>query len=169
MYHFKTLKATGMPGKFFPPPTLKEAASLQSRYAARHVRHARAVMHVGIANLWWWGKRSRHSRPMRTRNFTYLVRGQWQTWFGLSRVSIPGKTGCEIPAPLRNINSTVGKSVAAQFGTGYLLWLAPGGFIAMLHATADRYYACYLLEIILIMPSTCVIYLFIYCFEFWIF
>ena len=40
-----------------------------------HVRDARAVMHVGIAYPWWRGKRSRHSRRMRTRNFTYLARG----------------------------------------------------------------------------------------------
>ena len=32
-------------------------------------------MHVGIAYLRWRGKRSRHSRRMRTRNFTYLSRG----------------------------------------------------------------------------------------------
>ena len=35
----------------FPlPPTSKETASWRSRHASRHVRHARAVMHVGIAN-----------------------------------------------------------------------------------------------------------------------
>ena len=36
---------------------------------------ARAVMLVGIAYPRWRGKRSRHSRRMRTRNFTYLARG----------------------------------------------------------------------------------------------
>ena len=35
--------------------------------------HARAVMHIGIANPRWRGKRSRHLR----RNFTYLARGPW--------------------------------------------------------------------------------------------
>ena len=35
----------------------------------RHVRHARAVMHVGIANPRWRGKRSRHSRRMRNPQF----------------------------------------------------------------------------------------------------
>ena len=34
-------------------------------------------MHVGIAYLRWRGKRSRHSRRMRTRNFTYLARGPY--------------------------------------------------------------------------------------------
>ena len=34
-------------------------------------------MHVGIAYLLWRGKRSRHSRRMRTRNFAYLARGPW--------------------------------------------------------------------------------------------
>ena len=42
--------ATGMPGTF-------------------------SVMHVGIAYLRWRGKRSRHSRRMRTRDFAYLARG----------------------------------------------------------------------------------------------
>ena len=33
------------------------------------MRHARAVMHVGIANPWWRGKRSWHSRRMRNLQF----------------------------------------------------------------------------------------------------
>ena len=33
------------------------------------MRHARAVMHVGIANWRWRGKRSRHSRRIRNRQF----------------------------------------------------------------------------------------------------
>ena len=62
--------------KRFPPrPTSKETASKRSRHASRHVRHTRAVMHVGIAYPRWRGKRSRHSRRMRTRKFTYLSRG----------------------------------------------------------------------------------------------
>ena len=63
---------------FSPPPTSKETASKRSRHASRHVRHARAVMHVGIAYPRWRGKRSRHSRRMRTRNYTYLVRGPYR-------------------------------------------------------------------------------------------
>ena len=39
------------------------------RHASRHVRQARTVMHVGIANLWWRGKCSRHSRHMRNPQF----------------------------------------------------------------------------------------------------
>ena len=35
-------------------------------------------MHVGIAYLRWRGKRSRHSRRMRTRDFAYLARGPWR-------------------------------------------------------------------------------------------
>ena len=57
--------APGMRGTFSPPPTSKEPASLRSRHASRHVRNARAVMHFGIANPRWRGKRSRHSRRMR--------------------------------------------------------------------------------------------------------
>ena len=36
-------------------------------------------MHVGIAYLRWRGKRSRHSRRMRTRKFAYLARGPCST------------------------------------------------------------------------------------------
>ena len=57
--------APGMPGMFSPPPASKEIASQRSRHASRHVRHARAVMQIGIANPRWRGKRSRHSRRMR--------------------------------------------------------------------------------------------------------
>ena len=61
--------APGMPGTFSPPPTSKETASLRSQHASWHVRHARAVMHVGISNPRWRGKRSRHSRRMRNPRF----------------------------------------------------------------------------------------------------
>ena len=62
--------ALGMPGMYSLPPTLKETASWRFRHASRHVRHARAVMHVGIANPLWRGKRSRHSRRMRDTIFS---------------------------------------------------------------------------------------------------
>ena len=61
--------APGMRGTFSPPPTSKETPSWRSRNASRHVHHARAVMHVGIANPRWRGKRSRHSRRMRNPQF----------------------------------------------------------------------------------------------------
>ena len=51
--------------RFPPPPISKETASQRSRHASRHVRHARAVMYVGIAYPQWRGKLSRHSRRMR--------------------------------------------------------------------------------------------------------
>ena len=54
-----------MPGTFFPPLISKETANYRSRHASRHVRHARAVMHVGITSPQLRGKRSRHSRRMR--------------------------------------------------------------------------------------------------------
>ena len=58
-----------MPWTFSPPPISKETAGKQSRHASRHVRDARAVMHVGIAKLQRRGKRSRHSRRMRNPKF----------------------------------------------------------------------------------------------------
>ena len=61
--------APGMPGTFSPPSTSEEAASKRSRHASRHVRDARVVMHLGIANPQWRGKPSRHSRRMRNPQF----------------------------------------------------------------------------------------------------
>ena len=61
--------APGMSRTFFTLPTSKETASKRSRHASRHVRDARAVMHVGIANPRWRGKRSRHSRRMHNPQF----------------------------------------------------------------------------------------------------
>ena len=73
--------APGMPGTFSTPPTSKETSNWRSRHASRHVRHARAVMHVGITNQWWRG--SVLGIPgipgipgvCTTCNFAYLVRG----------------------------------------------------------------------------------------------
>ena len=61
--------APGMPGAVSPPPASEEIASELPRHVSRHVRHARAVMHVGIVNARWWGKHSRHSRRMRNPQF----------------------------------------------------------------------------------------------------
>ena len=47
-----------MSGTFYPPLTSKETTRLRSRHVSRLVRHASAVMHVGIANPRWRGKRS---------------------------------------------------------------------------------------------------------------
>ena len=59
----------GNAGNVFPPPTSKETTTKRSRHASRHVRHARAVMHVGIAKPRWRGKRSWHSRCIRNPQF----------------------------------------------------------------------------------------------------
>ena len=57
--------APGMPGTF----SSKKTAIWRSKHATRHVRHARAMMHVGTANPRWRGKRSRHFRCMRNPQF----------------------------------------------------------------------------------------------------
>ena len=41
------------------------------RHASRFVCRTRAVMYVQIANPWWRGKRSQHSRHMRNRQFCW--------------------------------------------------------------------------------------------------
>ena len=61
--------APGMPGTFFRPLTSKETACYWSRHASRHVRDARGVMHVGIADPRWREKRSQYSRHMRNPQF----------------------------------------------------------------------------------------------------
>ena len=61
--------------KRFPRHRIKKKNScLRSRHASRHVRHARAVMQVGVANLRWRGKFSQHSRRM--RNLQFYVSGK---------------------------------------------------------------------------------------------
>ena len=61
--------APGMLATFSPPLTSKETDIQRSQHASRHVRDARAVVHVGIANLQLRGKRSRHSRHKRKPQF----------------------------------------------------------------------------------------------------
>ena len=60
----RVVHAPGMPGTFSPPTTSTETASKRFRHASRHVRDACAVIHVGIANSRWRGKRSQHPRRM---------------------------------------------------------------------------------------------------------
>ena len=57
----------GNAGNAFPV-----TAGKRSRHASRHVRHARAVMHDGIANV------PGIPGACATCNFTYLVRGPWR-------------------------------------------------------------------------------------------
>ena len=65
-------------GKVFPA-----TAGKQSRHASRHVRDARAVMHVGIANYRFplksvaWENIPGIPDACTTRKFTYLERGPW--------------------------------------------------------------------------------------------
>ena len=59
------MHAPGMPGTYSTQQTSKKTASYRSWHASRHVRHARAVIHVGSANTGWRGRRFRHSRRMR--------------------------------------------------------------------------------------------------------
>ena len=56
--------ACGNTGNIFPATDYKESTSKRSRHASRHVRHARVMMHVRLANPRWHGKRPRHSRRM---------------------------------------------------------------------------------------------------------
>ena len=43
-----------------------------------HMRHARAVMHVGVANQWWRENVPGIPGACATRNFIYLARGPWK-------------------------------------------------------------------------------------------
>ena len=64
--------------------TSKETASYWSRHASWHVRHARAVMHFGIANTRWREKRSRQSRQM--RNLQLYVSDKRPMWCVIARL-----------------------------------------------------------------------------------
>ena len=66
--------APGMPGRFFLPRTSKETVSERPCHDSRHVCHARAVMHVGIANSRWRGKIPGIPSACATRNSMYLAR-----------------------------------------------------------------------------------------------
>ena len=48
---------------------LQRKPLVSDRHASRRVRHARVVLHVGIANPRWRGKCSRHSRHMHNPQF----------------------------------------------------------------------------------------------------
>ena len=73
--HTKTRDQTIVPWYMFYLCDIKgimisrNPVSYRSRHALRHVRHARVVMHAGIDNPRWRGKRSRRSRRMRDRQF----------------------------------------------------------------------------------------------------
>ena len=61
--------APGMPGTFYPPPTSKKPL-----VSDPGIHHDTCVTHVGIANLRWRGKRSRHFRRMRNPQFYVSVK-----------------------------------------------------------------------------------------------
>ena len=67
----------GNAGTFSPPPFSKETARYRSRHASRHVRDARAVMHVGIVDPRWRGNVPGIPGACAIRNFTYLVRAPY--------------------------------------------------------------------------------------------
>ena len=69
--------APGMPGSFSPPPRVSDPG----------MHHGMCVTHMPWCMLgsltsgslwsWWYGNCSRHSRRMRSPQFTYLVRGSF--------------------------------------------------------------------------------------------
>ena len=75
-YQIRKIAYCACAGNVFPRRRLQRKPLV--RDAGMHhvtcvMRHARAVMHVGFAYPRW---RRKLSRRMRTRNFTYLVRGR---------------------------------------------------------------------------------------------
>ena len=68
----RAVNALWMPGTFSPPPTSKETAN------------ARAVIHVGIANPRWRGKRLWYSRRMRNPQFYVSAKRAMHGVVGLS-------------------------------------------------------------------------------------
>ena len=78
-------------------------------------------MHVGIAYLRWRGKRSRHSRRMRNRNFAYLERGPWYILYistVMPKIRVP--IICTRSAPTRHsIIPVIFNTCKYQHTTGY--------------------------------------------------
>ena len=81
--------APGIPGTFSPPSTSKVTARQRSQHALRRVRHARGVMHVGIANPRRRGRPSCHSRRM--RNPQFYVSGQRPMLVGAKCYHLAGR------------------------------------------------------------------------------
>ena len=87
----------------------------RSRHAPRHVRHARAVMHVGVANPRWRGKCSRHSRCM--RNPQFYVYGKRPMNFAIrSQCRIQSRCCC---SGIPNLNIFCG---GISRGHQFILW-----------------------------------------------
>ena len=76
------MHTSGISGTLSPSLTSKETASYQSRHASLHVRHARAVMHVGIDNPLAGKSFPAFPGAWATRNFMYLARGPWDSYSG---------------------------------------------------------------------------------------
>ena len=72
--------APGMPGTFSQPPRVSDP----DMHHGTCVTHVPWYMPGSLTSGFLWnrrrGKRSRHSRCMRNRNFAYLVRGPLATW-----------------------------------------------------------------------------------------
>ena len=83
--------APGKHGTFSPPPTSKETASKRSLHASQHVREARAVMHVGIANPRWAGKKTLPVFPAHTQPAILRI---WQEAHGLIFLYLITSLGC---------------------------------------------------------------------------
>ena len=73
----RVAQALGMSGPFSPPPRVSDP-DMHHGTCATHVPWCMPGS-LTSALIWsrWRGKRSRHSRRMRSPNFTYLVRGPW--------------------------------------------------------------------------------------------
>ena len=73
----------GMPGASSPQPISKKPLFSKAPHASRCMRHARALIHVGIAKPQWRRKRSRHSRRMRNHQFCVSAKRtmHWTTSF----------------------------------------------------------------------------------------
>ena len=119
----------GNAGNVFPV-----TAGKQSRHASRHVRHAGAVMHTGIANLRYPLKSAAGENvpgipgACATCNFTYLVRGPCNvTTSNLilliqCKISVPVAKPCwsrtlvvhSLPATWNNHDSQIPTSIAAS-------------------------------------------------------
>ena len=80
----------GNAGNVFPATDFKGNRYLGSRHASRHVRNARAVIHVGIVNPQWQGDVLGIPGAYATCNCMYLARGPRDS--ELTHIQLPRQT-----------------------------------------------------------------------------
>ena len=123
-------------------------------------------MHVGIAYLRWRGKRSRHSRRMRTRNFVYLARGTWKAVFlctGIQPEIMKYKMRI-LSVRLRILVLCAASMLAGCFDYGWMFWFWT--LVCCVQNVKAMLKICTMLEYVASMLAGCFDFVLLF-FRFW--